>query len=577
MPVRVVRPEVALIGYTVFRDPAWYPQWRTDATGDAARLVEFAGRMCFDSATEVLTDLGWRRYAALSRNERLATLNPETWAIEYQRPSDYFEYDCDEPLFRIESPSVNLAVTGEHWLYVAAAGDKGFRLRRAAEVAGRSLRFLRGGHWTGTRPGGPTATVGELAGPRVRLIGGAGRAASPAVGVRARSVPLSPFLAFLGRYLASGVCYAPPGGPGRVVLPQSEGTLELIGACGFTARSRQGQVVIEDAALYDYLGRLGESHSKRIPRSLLELESAALQILRAALFAGRARFATPSPQLAGDVQELLLKTGGSGNVTQTGPGRHVVVAVDDWTPLVRRGPRLASEPHAGKVWCVTVPNHTLYVRREGVPVWAGNCYQSWNNPLGRTNRDYVDNILSQQHFSVIEHASATLAIRGVSRSLTHELVRHRHFSFSQLSQRFVKEEDAAVVVPADLEAAGLDGAALEAAAAAQRAYGDLARQLGDSLRERVPDGVERRKMARQAARAVLPNMTETQLVVTGNLRAWASFLKKRGAENAEPEIRRLALLIWPVLRDVAPEVFDRFRRERTVDGREVLLSDVDFE
>jgi thymidylate synthase (FAD) len=566
MAVRVVRPEVALVGYTVFRDPGWYPEWRTDALGDAAKLVEFAGRMCFDAATEVLTDRGWRRFSALQRTERLATLNQETWNIEYQRPTDYFEYECDEPLFLVQSPYVNLAVTGEHWLYVGGSGERGFRLRRAAEAAGRSLRFLRSGHWRGERPGATGTAVGEIAGPRVRLSGGGGgRVASPALGVRARSVPLAPFLAFLGRYLAAGVCYAPPGGPGRVVLPQSGGTLELVGACGFAARTRDGQVVIEDASLYDYLGGLGESHSKRIPRPLLDLDPESLHILRGALFQGRRRFATPSPQLAGDVQELLLKTGASGNLAQTRPGRYVV------------GPRLAAEPSAGKVWCVTVPNHIVYVRRDGVPVWAGNCYQSWSNPLGRSNRAYIDNILAQQHFSVIEHASATLAIRGVSRSLTHELVRHRHFSFSQLSQRFVKEDDAAVVLPADIEAEGLAGPALEAAAAAQRAYGELVSRLGEALRGSVSDGVARRKMARQAARSVLPNMTETQIVVTGNLRAWASFLKKRGAENAEPEIRRLALLIWPVLRQVAPEVFDRFRVERTAGGREVLVSDVDFE
>lgn len=563
----------------MFRDPAWYPGWRTDASGDAARLIEFAGRMCFDAATDVLTERGWRRFAALRRGERLATLNPETWAIEYHRPTDYFEYDYDESLFLIESPFVNLAVTGEHWLYVAGAGERGFRLRRAAEAAGRSLRFLRGGHWRGERPGGGSGVRG-LSGPRVRLSGaggGGGRTASPALGVRTRSVPLAPFLAFLGRYLASGVCYAPPGGPGRVVLPQAAGTLELVDACGFSARTRQGQVVIEDASLYDYLGGLGESHSKRLPRPLLALDAESLQILRGALFQGRRRFVTPSPRLAGDVQELLLKTGASGNLAEARPGRYVVSTVDQWTPLVRRGPRLAPEPLGGKVWCVTVPNHIVYVRRAGIPVWAGNCYQSWNNPLGRTNAAYIDNILSQQHFSVIEHASATLAIRGVSRSLTHELVRHRHFSFSQLSQRFVKEDEAAVVLPADVEATGLTGPVLEAAATAGGAYGELVRHLTEALRERVPDKVARRKMARQAARSVLPNMTETQLVVTGNLRAWATFLKKRGAENAEPEIRRLALLIWPVLRELAPEVFDRFRQERTSDGHDVLVSDVDFE
>jgi len=205
------------------------------------------------------------------------------------------------------------------------------------------------------------------------------------------------------------------------------------------------------------------------------------------------------------------------------------------------------------------------------------CYLSFSNPLGRTNQGYVDHLLRQGHFSVIEHATAVLAIRGVSRSLSHELVRHRHLSFSQLSQRFVREDEARVVVPEDLARHGLDGLALDAARDALAAYRVLVRSLDRSLRERVPDATQRRRFVRQAARAVLPNMTETMLVVSGNLRAWAGFLKKRGAADAEPEIRRLALAVHARLMEVAPEVFSHFRVVELGDGRRVLESDVDFE
>lgn len=205
------------------------------------------------------------------------------------------------------------------------------------------------------------------------------------------------------------------------------------------------------------------------------------------------------------------------------------------------------------------------------------CYLSFHNPLGRTNRAYVDNLLQQAHFSVIEHVTASIAIRGVSRSLTHELVRHRHFSFSQLSQRFVNEDEARVVVPEALRAEGLEGEALQAAAAARQAYQGLATALDRCLRARVPDRIARRRLARQAARSVLPNMTETMIIVSGNLRAWATFLKKRGAPEAEPEIRRLALLVHALLMDLAPEVFSHFRPRTMPTGGQVLETDVDFE
>lgn len=205
------------------------------------------------------------------------------------------------------------------------------------------------------------------------------------------------------------------------------------------------------------------------------------------------------------------------------------------------------------------------------------CYMSFANPLQRTNAEYVDNILHQSHFSVIEHVSASIAIRGVSRSLTHELVRHRHFSFSQLSQRFVNEDHASVVLPEDIRRFALDPAVLEAAASALRAYRHLAGALNRAMEEEVPDRIARRRLARQAARAVLPNMTETALVVSGNLRAWTTFLKKRGAADAEPEIRGLALRVHALLLDTAPEIFGHFHVQEFAPGRLGLSTDVDFE
>src|SRR6266576_6226664 len=75
------------------------------------------------------------------------------------------------------------------------------------------------------------------------------------------------------------------------------------------------------------------------------------------------------------------------------------------------------------------------------------CYLSFDNPAGRSTPEYITNILKQAHFSVIEHANITLLIQGISRSCSHELVRHRHCSFSQLSQRYCDESRAAFIVP----------------------------------------------------------------------------------------------------------------------------------
>lgn len=206
------------------------------------------------------------------------------------------------------------------------------------------------------------------------------------------------------------------------------------------------------------------------------------------------------------------------------------------------------------------------------------CYQSWSkpNPRTATNAAYIRHIIDVGHFSVLEHASVSFYITGISRSCTHELVRHRHFSYSQLSQRYVPEHDAQVVVPPGMEDDPELTEIFAAAADASRAtYTELlarleAKLMGDEPGERL--GVLRRKQARQAARAVLPNATETRIVVTGNYRAWRHFIAMRASEHADVEIRRLAIECLRRLVDVAPQVFSDFEISTLADGTEVATS-----
>ena len=93
---------------------------------------------------------------------------------------------------------------------------------------------------------------------------------------------------------------------------------------------------------------------------------------------------------------------------------------------------------------------TSHLTGEPLAEFAGRaCYQSWTkpNPSTATNAGYLRHILEVGHLSVLEHGSVTFYLTGVSRSLTHELIRHRHFSYSQLSQRYVPGRDAAMVEP----------------------------------------------------------------------------------------------------------------------------------
>jgi thymidylate synthase (FAD) len=184
------------------------------------------------------------------------------------------------------------------------------------------------------------------------------------------------------------------------------------------------------------------------------------------------------------------------------------------------------------------------------------CYMSFAKPRPGGNAAYVGRLLEVGHGSVLEHAVFSLILTGVSRSLTHELVRHRAgFGYSQLSQRYVDHSDVRFVMPPAFAGdATLTAAFRDSCDRALTRYAELALLLEATLAD-VPDRTLRRKMAREAARSVLPNCVETKIFVTGNARAWRHFLEMRGSEHADAEIRRLAWLVLGVLRRAAPNLF----------------------
>lgn len=184
-----------------------------------------------------------------------------------------------------------------------------------------------------------------------------------------------------------------------------------------------------------------------------------------------------------------------------------------------------------------------------------NCYQSWDRPNEGTNTNakYIPHILDVGHFSVLEHGVATFRFEGISRSLTHELIRHRHFSYSELSQRFDNMEYAKGVIPPAISRL-LDKYLQE-----QWIIDfEKAKSEYSGIVEFLQDKGLTRKQAREAARAVLPNMTETKIVVTGNFRAWRQFIAMRATIHADAEICAVAVEVLQWLQNHAPNVFGDF-------------------
>lgn len=193
------------------------------------------------------------------------------------------------------------------------------------------------------------------------------------------------------------------------------------------------------------------------------------------------------------------------------------------------------------------------------------CYMSYGKGR-KTNEDFLQHIIEVGHGSVLEHGVWSFLITGVSRSFTHELIRHRHFSYSQLSQRYVDESDSAYVEP-DVIADDPELHAIwqDAVNAARTGYDRLVAGLEAKFTD-VPDRTLRRKMARQAARSVLPNATETKIFVTANARALRHFIELRGSEHAEVEIRKVAVQVLRIMQQEAPNMFSDYRLVPLPDG-----------
>lgn len=218
---------------------------------------------------------------------------------------------------------------------------------------------------------------------------------------------------------------------------------------------------------------------------------------------------------------------------------------------------------------------------EALPEFAGRfCYRSFRK--GRSSEEYLDHILESGHGSVLEHVNVSFALAGISRALTHELIRHRvGTAVSQESQRYVDAKDVRFVVPPllaeqinDLEANGDSEAALSLterfrsdcrmAQDAYIAWQALFREQLSTLT--CMDVTTARKRANEAARALLPNATETRMVWTMNMRAARHVVELRGHRDADLEIRRLSVLMAGRLKEAAPMIFDDMEIYQDEDG-----------
>lgn len=202
------------------------------------------------------------------------------------------------------------------------------------------------------------------------------------------------------------------------------------------------------------------------------------------------------------------------------------------------------------------------------------CYLSFvpNRRRPRPTREFVRDLIRMGHESVLEHASWSLLIEGIPRSLSHQIVRHRAgFSFSQLSQQYHDESEAEFVRPPGLSNdPTLERCWQEGMAASRQLYGVVLSRLQTSPALGEKPSRERLRAARSIARSVLPNATATVLVATANARAWRTFLRLRGPVEGDLEMRLLSCRLLEVLEPEAPAVFADLRAVEHADGFPII-------
>lgn len=226
------------------------------------------------------------------------------------------------------------------------------------------------------------------------------------------------------------------------------------------------------------------------------------------------------------------------------------------------------------IWDRIDDDTDTFSHEETMPEFGGRfCYDSWAK--GRPTDEYNENILEMAHGSVLEHTYLNLVITGLSRSLTHELVRHRvGASPSQASQRFINMANSRFVMPplllhfleGDTDCAEAQEWLMENTMAAEsyekwQAYLVLAIESELSKDDTLTDKQRRKaatkliKRANEAARSQMPNASETKMLWTVNLRTLRHFIEVRGDDAADLEIRRFACMVAAQCKTTAPTIF----------------------
>ncbi|KXA91433.1 hypothetical protein AKJ57_01350 [candidate division MSBL1 archaeon SCGC-AAA259A05] len=342
---------------------------------------------CFDDKTEILTKKGWKKFSELQENDKVATLDTEDQKMEFQEPTKIYEYEYSGRMFRQEQKRLDLSVTPNHRIlfdwHVENNRLSNPKFEEAENLKGKFIHYLVSAPWKG----GDNHDYLKI--PEIEYGKRFEKETEPE-----REIETEDWLRFLGWYLSEGNVYCEEGNIYETQISSTdldnlEEISDILKSIGYEPSKRTpNQLGVFNKQLEKYLERFGKSRDRYIPEEIKNLEPRLLEILLEALLAGDgtkgekdkwSRFDTVSKQLADDVQEIALKCGYSANIsgydaTGYGDGKayRVNICETRTAGVNRDDDKSYWEEYDGKVYCCSVPNETLLVRRNGKPFFSGN-------------------------------------------------------------------------------------------------------------------------------------------------------------------------------------------------------------
>jgi intein/homing endonuclease len=480
---------------------------------------------CYDEATEVLTIDGWKFWSDVTENDLLATRTSDG-ELQYHAPVEVVSYQYRGRMYRVESPQVDLLVTPNHNMLVCMTSTREGRKRENFQLIQADALDRKSHCYVKTVDSWKGATGARSL---LKLLGFAiGDGFQGSAGQQ---------LKFHLRRQRK-ISYLK-----QVVEDLGWELVENSDNDSFTVN------VPEELRLFFY-GMYDERGDKQIPPGILAKYGAdSLRALWDGLLNSDGSvvgttdlYDSTSSRLIDQVQQLLLHIGVCGNRVEGSSVHRIGAITRNVKPEFNRGATLPKttweDDWEGVVYCAQVPNNTLYVRRNGIPVWCGN--------------------------SILYHAKMTFFVAGVSRRLSHELIRHyvgadrmEEGSPSQESTRYVEHSGQYIAHPrvvASAQELEEFQHTCDANYSDYRGYIDREVIRFVDAYDAKPSGMSRKRIFESASSLLLQSCA-TSFVWTTNPIALAKLVRERQHEAADLEFQRLAKVWKKIAVEAWPNLF----------------------